>query len=320
MAYLKDDDFKGVLAHVQAMYDLQVKKADDTVFRIQKVEPCNALVQFSSYSSLKVKGYWQSERDPETSAEWDSQLAKFNESASAELVRLKSVTEANAAAIANNKTVIERASIYMREVGIPASFSKTEYIGRNRKPTTTSFPAGYITDLNRNATVSDGYDTAVRAVNDAVRQAKEYADKQKAAIAQKERETQRADEAKKAEMAIVHMRVKYGCDPGAESRDVLDAILDKDKYLRLAHYMAKNRGDWTDGCDYAETGLNGFDVETEEDKEIHDAVSGACEDWQGDGRVFRDMEFNYGYLFAKVDDGLMKDYTTVNDAIEASSW
>ena len=56
--------------------------------------------------------------------------------------------------------------------------------------------------------------------------------------------------------------------PSAE--DILDVILEKDKYLRLAHYLLKNREDWNDGYSYAESGLNGFDVETETDKLIED--------------------------------------------------
>ena len=310
MLVLKDDSFKGVLAHVQALYDYQVKKADESILVIQKVEPCKALVSFQS-SSLDFDGYYN-KRAPSTPDEWDSQLAKFIVEAEAEHERLNTLHNANLPVMAHNKAVIEKASIFMRAIGIPGTYGKTEYVGRNKKPVHTSVAAGYISDLNRNAVITDGYDYAVSAVNDAIKRAKEFVASKRQEAARLEQATRAAADAKKAEMVIVHMRVKYGCEVEATPRDVLSAILEKNKYLRLAHYMSENRNDWNDGSDYAEMGLNGFSVETTEDQEIYDCVHAAIEDWQGDGRVFRDMEHNYGTIFAKVDDaGLMADYNTV---------
>jgi hypothetical protein len=96
--------------------------------------------------------------------------------------------------------------------------------------------------------------------------------------------------------------------------DLLDAILNKNKYLYLAHYLSLNRDDWNDGYSYAETGLNGFSVETEEDIEIYADVYSYFEDFS-DGRVWRDSEWNYTRLFSMVPADLMEDYSKVNEYI-----
>jgi hypothetical protein len=96
---------------------------------------------------------------------------------------------------------------------------------------------------------------------------------------------------------------------------LLEAILRKNKYLYLAHYLSLNRGDWNDGYSYADTGLNGFTVETDEDKEIYADVCSYFEDFS-DGRVFRDSVWNYTRLFSMVSTDLMDDYNKVNEYVE----
>lgn len=54
----------------------------------------------------------------------------------------------------------------------------------------------------------------------------------------------------------------------------LDTILEKSKYLYLAHYLEKNRGDWSSGYNYARVGINGFGVESELDGMIWEEIEG----------------------------------------------
>lgn len=310
------DTFADVLKTVQGMYDLQVKKADENTLAIQKVEPCKQLVHFGS-DSLNFKSYYSgSGRVPETSDEWDSQLEKFKAECAKELDRLAALHAANEPIIAHNQKVSERIKIFMKATGIPDSRAETDYgTGRRRStPKTNWVPAGYFGDISRNVTLSDGYEHAVRGVKEAEAKAIERVKTAKAALVQAERQ-KAADEAKrKADMVIVHMRVKYGAGVEDDAGEVLDRILEKNQHLRLAHFMCMNRGDWNEGPSYARQGLAGFKPETALDHEIYDAVQAACDDWQGDGRVFRDMEHNYGTIFALVDDdALMADYNTVNE-------
>lgn len=90
---------------------------------------------------------------------------------------------------------------------------------------------------------------------------------------------------------------KYGVDLSSDGREVLDILLLKDKYLRLAYYLEKNRGDWNDGYSYAETGLRGFTCENDIDGQIVDEITSLIEDWDGDGRCFRDCQWNYSALY-----------------------
>lgn len=100
---------------------------------------------------------------------------------------------------------------------------------------------------------------------------------------------------------------------------LLDVILDKNKYLRLAHYLLKNREDWNDGCSLAESGLSTFSMETPLDEDIYDTLFGYCENWDGDGRIFRDCKYNYDFIFtlaAESNPDLYNDYSIVMEYIE----
>lgn len=125
-------------------------------------------------------------------------------------------------------------------------------------------------------------------------------------IKKKEEEQRIADRAKNINLAS--LITKYNLPTDIDECDILDEILNKCKYLKLAHYLSLNRGDWSDGPEYAEIGLSGFTTDTQQDKEIYDEISGLIEDWDGDGRCFRDCDYNYGVLFSMVDEELYKDY------------
>lgn len=118
----------------------------------------------------------------------------------------------------------------------------------------------------------------------------------------KREETEKSDKLKK----LAKLAVSYDCDVSFES--VLAALLSKDKYLRLAHYLLLNRENWTEGPSLADTGLNSFEIETSEDQEIHNELLKLIVEWEGDGRVFRDCHFNYDFLFSKADSAIREDY------------
>lgn len=85
--------------------------------------------------------------------------------------------------------------------------------------------------------------------------------------------------------------------------DCLELILSKNKYLYLAYYLEKNRNDWHEGPDYAQTGLNNFEVATAQDQAIYDEINGLISDWEGDGRCFRDCTYSYSFIYGLVVDG-----------------
>lgn len=113
---------------------------------------------------------------------------------------------------------------------------------------------------------------------------------------------------RKKNVNLGYLITKYGLDEDVHEDDILDDILNRCKYLKLAHYMQANRNDWNDGPDYAECGLNGFTTANEVDNLIYDEISNLIANWDGDGRCFRDCKWNYSVLFDMVDTDLREDY------------
>lgn len=313
------DTFADVLAQAQRMFDIQKKKADEAIPKIMKVEPCKG-VEFHS-SSLEVRDGWGSRKEPTTVDAWNRSLDAFNAEVDAKVEAIKQVHAANADALTNNSAITEKVSLIMRELGIPLTYQERDYSSRAQRPKYNTRNAGYLGDLSRNVILSDGYDAAIASAERAKQQAKDYHAKKVAGLAQKEREEAAAKKKIKDDALIVHMRVKYKCDVEDTVYDVLRAIIGKNKYLWLAHWMQENRLDWNDGPDSARVGLDGFKVESQEDQEIYDAVSSRIEDWGGDGRVFRDMEYSYDVIYGMVDDSeLMADYQRIAEVYSASRY
>ena len=130
---------------------------------------------------------------------------------------------------------------------------------------------------------------------------------EKALAAQKEAEAELQRTQEKAEKEIerkIMLNKKYnlGFDgvfsvSATEFNEVLlEKLLSINKYLTLAYWLYRNRCDWTDGPDYAEVGLNSFKVENVRDQAIYDDIQSYITNWDGDGRIFRDCDYNYKTL------------------------
>ena len=133
-------------------------------------------------------------------------------------------------------------------------------------------------------------------------------------------EKQQEIERKENERLLAFMLSQYELDITADWDDLQYAIINKNKYLYLAHYLMRNRGDWNNGYSYAETGLSGFAVETEQDQEIFNCINElVTEPDYIDGRCFRDCEWNYDILYGIVKEQhpiLYEDYQKVREHIE----
>lgn len=133
------------------------------------------------------------------------------------------------------------------------------------------------------------------------------------------KEQEQKEKEKNRKLAL--LLAKYDLSLDCDWYDVLEVILDKNKYLRLAYYLEKNRGDWSNGCDYAEEGLNSFTIENELDQKIYDCIHFYIENWfeYMDGRVFRDCEYSYSVLYKiaeEQDANLVSDYYEVMKYID----
>jgi len=317
--YFTGDTFDDLLGQAKHMYDLQKKKADETIPKVMKFDSIPSFAGFYS-SSLKVKGgYYSSDRDPVTVAEFDSCLEKYLTSLDEKEKEVTAKHEANKPMMENNKIIREKVSLIMRELGIPGTYQERDYKSKSRTPKYETRIAGYEGDLQRNVRIDDGYDLAIKSIQKSRLDAKSYVEGKRKELASKEAAEAKIKEEKRKEVVLVHLRVKYGADPEDSAKDVLyDHVLPKNKYLRLYHYLLANRGDWSEGYDYAEQGIDGFSIETEEDQRIYDAIRDVIDNSDGfvDGRVFRDMELGYGHIFGLVkDETLMADYNTLTSYI-----
>jgi len=207
---------------------------------------------------------------------------------------------------------LQRSRIYqiMKTVGVREQYSTWEYkTVRSRNKTEKKHQAGFIYDLER-VTPKDTYETLCKQIEQKYDQIKEFgeANLREVEVALAEKEKKEREEASRKEYAL--LQAKYTPDnAGSEIDEIIGVILSRNKYLRLAYWLEKNRGDWTSGYDYAEIGIDGFTVDTTEDKEIESELSEIVNDPMDiDGRHFRDCKWNYSVLYGMVEDQqLLKD-------------
>lgn len=130
---------------------------------------------------------------------------------------------------------------------------------------------------------------------------KKYQDKEADKIQKQNAEIAAKKKQQEENVALGMLIVKYKLPTNViySADEIISELLKQDKYLTLAHYMSKNRGDWSDGARYVNHGLSLFTVENLLDQEIYDDVSSYLEDFE-DGRVFRDCSWNYDRIFAFV--------------------
>ncbi len=218
----------------------------------------------------------------------------------------------------HNKVIHDKIRQIMDKIGVTEHYKVYDYeTTRSKTKKWIGKRAGFIEDVQRVAPTYNEYSNH----EDKVRQLKvlletEYA-KAKDVIVKVERE----EASKKKAVEDVHklalLRAKYTPDNAMSGKwDILHAILAKDKYLNLAHYLEANRNDWNDGYDSAERGLQGFTIDNNEDQEIYDCIYKIMQYEDTDGRYFRDCEYNYGVLFGKVDAALYKDYEIVKEMMD----
>lgn len=226
----------------------------------------------------------------------------------------KSAEEANLPAVENNKAIREKISLIMEHLGIPSSYSVYELPSpRSHKKEWVRKTAGWVSDLNRCVPIS------VQGVKQDISQLRgkltQMYDKAVSELRVREREKQKEEDKARELHTLALLRAKYCPDNAfADASEVLDFILGKDKYLRLAYYLECTRNDWSEGFGAAEYALSKFVVETQEDQEIYDDISGCFVD--EDGRIFRDTAHGYNFLYSKVKDTtLLEDFRIVRQMV-----
>lgn len=215
-----------------------------------------------------------------------------------------------------NQTIAIKVTSIMKELGVPDTYYTKEYkSSRSTKPTEVKHSAGYLGDLQR--LLGTPPQPAINVATKRKELQAEY-DKRIQGIREAQRKLEQEEIKRKAEQDLMLLRAKYTPDDSTSDKyTVLNEIVIKNKYLYLAHYLEKNRNDWSDGYSYAEAGLDGFTVETPEDEEIYKEIRSLIDDSDYvDGRVFRDCNYSYSYLYGLVEDEqLRKDHQKITGMI-----
>lgn len=317
MKYVKNIDeafsfVKGLVADLE-------KKAESNIPSVMKMNKITMPSVANTYAANAFKhGSSYYERDPKTVEEVDSKLSSLLEKAEVERLKVVAEHEANLPAIENNQKVREKITQIMKDIGIPSNYSTSEFkTQRSRTKTTTTHAAGYIGDLQRNIPVSDESERMLTLIKSAIDSFKRHADTLKANIRKELQEAEKTEKAKKEVLAKARLQVKYNLTEDFEWSDVLEVLDNKDKYFKLARAMEETRNDWNDGYGRVQYAISGFQVETEEDKEIFDEIYDLSHDYEDiDGRVFRDCEYNYSFLYGKVSEEILNDYETLKNYYE----
>jgi len=128
---------------------------------------------------------------------------------------------------------------------------------------------------------------------------------------EKEKEQALAEKKRREDSLFSEMVSKYSLKDTVDWREILDVILSKDKHLELADEMLMTRNSFDNGID----GIESLAAQLS-DENIKKSVLETCENWDGDGRAFRDCDYSYDYFFGLVDKELLEDYQRVSSKVE----
>lgn len=224
-----------------------------------------------------------------------------------EAARAKDVAlhEANIEAIERNKGTADRVRAFMEEIGMPKSWSERDTKSRSRYPKNITREAGWIGDIARFIKTDDGFAYATRSYETLKARYDEYAAIAARETEQAEQQRQRAEQAerdaRKANVELARVVLRYELEDESTWGDVLEALRGKDQRVDLALAMMATRNDWSEGPYRVSDALHRFTIITDEDKEIANDVVACLHDFF-DGCVFRDTTWNYDRIMASIAD------------------
>lgn len=328
--YKKDEDSVKILMEAALEEHTKQKQEYDAKLQETVLKP-KSLEVFPSKNKYKVgkwyiqgyqgdlfkTGYW--ERTPSTVSELESILKKIEEVVDQYIADCQEVYDSNLPIIEDNKKVLQQVTLFMQEVGVPDTYSHSFYkTSRSRNKTTETHRAGYLQDLDRLIKVTQPPVPKRDSLLESPR------NKYKVLLSEVRKKEREEEEKRKTEEdvhKVALLRAKYTPDnPHSDAHTLREEILKKDKYLQLAYWLERNRGDWSGGYNHANAGLDGFEVDAdnETDVAIHADIQACIESgYEGgiDGRIFRDTTWNYSVLY-----GMVEDEVLLSDLEQLTSW
>ena len=223
----------------------------------------------------------------------------------------------NLPAIENNKTLAAEIETFMIEHGFGRTFQIRDLKSRKQIKPWVSKTAGWYEDIQRVLVRGDSFEAEEKRYLELKKHFETIRDAAKL-TAERDAEAAKtraaAEAAKRLEdLKFVQICHRHGVSPvdddgnPLDHEELLDKLREKHQRLDLAMAMLETRNDWNEGYYRVESALGRFKAETDEDREIEEAVSKACGGEDIDGRVFRDCHWNYSEIFATLDPVLYDD-------------
>lgn len=205
------------------------KKADDTIPTVQKLITHKNPWDLQSVTTKQIfsrnRG-WSNWEEFSTANEFQMKLLNVMQSYKVAMDAYKLQEHVNKDAIENNKKVVEKVTSIMKFIGIPGTYTTSEYkTSRSRKATTTTHTAGWLQDVRRSVPTSDNWDTIKREMEGKMREIELYAKQKITELAAKEKEEDRIA----AEKALVNyattLKIKHSLDYELDAYGVLNAVV-----------------------------------------------------------------------------------------------
>lgn len=306
-------------------YEAVIAKLQTEVKTITNIQPFQPLLPYRMMGEegRNIRGYrFYDPRDSNSGFRRDVEEPKMSIDCVTTLFESDKLTYAkNEAIVKINTDLLATTIALFKRFGL----SETTFVKSSRRPYKShKVVSDWLTQIKA---VSNTFDSQWNNVQNYFNDYNREVGKYTQYISQKAHNEKLAKDAEKAkreaDIFTATLLVKYGLSSDATIYDINQALLKQNKYLMLGHYLEANRNDWSDGPDQARTGLDNFVVQNPPDSEILAEISQLINNWDGDGRCFRDCTWNYSALYAiaaEQNPELVKDYTELLSKIAVSQY
>lgn len=301
----------GFIATEKAKLDAEASISNLHELEVMKLDPIEVDSLYHFPGGYENNGYWGYEKYQSESS-INSICQKGIDHVDRILKSAEKQHFINLDRIANNKIIIGGITKMMDNFGVRGSWTTYEYpSSRSRTRKEVTHRCGWPAEVSRFIPTDDGFSSIERSCKSRLDEIEKWKQKKLLELSeiQKKKDLEEKDE--KNRRALAQYQVKYGLEPESDWSEVMDEILSKDKYLKLAWHLEENRNDWNDGYWLAECGLYDFNIEDETDQLIHDEINLLIDNWDNDGRVFRDCKWNYAAIYSLADSSLYDDLVRI---------
>jgi len=221
-------DIDKALEAMKIQIEALKKKADDTIPAVKPLITHKNPWDLQSVTTKQIFSLnrgWSNWDEFKTANEFQMKLLNVMQSYKSALDAHKLQEHVNKDAIENNKKVVEKVTAIMRFIGVPSTYTTSEYkTSRSRKPTITTHQAGWLQDVRRSVPTVDNWVAVKYEMETKMREIELYAKQKITELAAAEKEADRIA----AEKAVINyattLKIKHNLDYSLDAHVVLDAI------------------------------------------------------------------------------------------------